>query len=335
MQEFLEEELLKYNLKGLNISVRQNNKTDIYTAGNSMTTQPINPSMVYRIGGQGIPIITTLFLILVDKGYLKVNDKIGDILPKTPNGDHITLAMLCYMTAGLPDVINDPFIANNKDVFKEYTSNELLDIVYHLTPIYPPGERFYFGHITNMLLLGKAMEIRMKKSVKKLLEKYIVKKLHLDNVYYSDQIAPDNLMHSFNNYRIPEYEDSSFWNFSSFSYPGKLLTNANNLSIMFENISAGNLINKKLHKLQVSNSLNDNLSYYGMGLVVNKNSHPTIYWSNANLNGYLGIVAYIKKYNITFTIQTNTDNNDNLSSNIILKDLIDSGLFPCLENVVV
>lgn len=333
MNEFTDNERLKYDLKALIISIRHIDKTNIYISGNSMTTQPVNEDMIYRLGGQSIPILTTLFLILVDKGYLKVDDKIGDFLPKTPNGDLITLSMLCFMTSGLPDVINDPIISDEKDIFKQWTSEELLDIVYHSTPLYPPGQEFYFGHITNMLLLGKAMKIRMKLSVRKLILKYIVKKLNLHNTYYSEQIAPDNILHGFDNYRSKTFEDSTFWNFSSFSYPGKLLSNAYDLSIIMENIGSGTLINKKLYKIQFSNSLNNNLAYYGMGLVVNKNSNPTIYWSNASLNGYIGIVAYVN--NMTITIQTNTVKNNGFRANQILTDLVTSGIFSQLNDVVV
>jgi CubicO group peptidase (beta-lactamase class C family) len=333
MNEFTDNERIKYDLKALIISIRHIENTNIYVSGNSMTTQPVNEDMIYRLGGQCIPILTTLFLILVDKGYLKVDDKIGDFLPKTPNGDLITLSMLCYMTSGLPDVINDPIISDEINVFKQWTSEELLNIVYQSTPLYPPGQEFYFGHITNMLLLGKAMKIRMKLSVRKLILKYIVKKLNLHNTYYSDQIAPDNILHSFDNYRIKTFEDSTFWNFSSFSYPGKLSSNAYDLSIIMENIGSGTLINKKLYKIQFSNSLNNNLAYYGMGLVVNKNSNPTIYWSNASLNGYIGIVAYVN--NMTITIQTNTVKNNGFRANQILTDLVTSGIFSQLNDVVV
>ena len=43
----------------------------------------------------GIPILTTLFLILVDHGYFDLDDKIRKYLPKVPNGQFITLQMLC------------------------------------------------------------------------------------------------------------------------------------------------------------------------------------------------------------------------------------------------
>lgn len=49
--------------------------------------------MNYRIGGQGITVLITLFLILVDDGYLFLDDKIGTFLPKVPNGKLITLQM--------------------------------------------------------------------------------------------------------------------------------------------------------------------------------------------------------------------------------------------------
>jgi len=135
MQDFVDQERIKYNLKGLIISVNK----DVHVSGHSMTTEPINKDMLYRTGGQTIPMFTTLFLILVDRGYLKLNDKIGYFLPQTPNGDLITLQMLCNMTSGLPDIIKEPVMTNDKDVFRNWTSQELLNIVYELEPLYPPG----------------------------------------------------------------------------------------------------------------------------------------------------------------------------------------------------
>jgi len=115
-----------------------------------VTTVDTKPGMHYRIGRQSIPMLTTLFLILVEKKYFKLDTKIGQFLPKVPNGDLITLQMLCNMTSGLEDVINDRIVSQTMktNVFKQWETEELLNIVYNTKPFYPPGERFYFGKIS-------------------------------------------------------------------------------------------------------------------------------------------------------------------------------------------
>ena len=324
MQDFINNERIKYNLKGLILSINDN----IYTSGHSMTTEKVNDSMIYRLGGQSIPIYTTLFLILVDKGHMKLTDYIADYLPKTPNGNKITLQMLCNMTSGLPDVINSPIMVNDENVFKQWSSNELLEIVYQSEPLYEPGSKFYFGHITNILLLCQAMIIQMNKSIKKLLCHYIIHPLNLQNTFYVKQKVPENVLHSFNNYRIPEYEDSTFWNSSWVSYTGNIVSNMHDLSVIAEHIGNGSLLSKKLYQLQMKNTLNDDDFYYGLGLAVNwpniKINKPfTLCWSDANFNGYLGIWLYILKSNTTICIQTNTDNNDKFSIKFIMNDLFE------------
>src|SRR4051812_12439756 len=128
MQAFIDEERIKYNLYGLIISINKD-KLKVYTSGKSMTTVPVDKEMHYRIGGQGITALTTLFLILVDEGYLCLDALIGSYLPKTPNGNIITLQMLCNMTSGLEDVIKSPIMVN-ASVFKQWKTKELLNIVY-------------------------------------------------------------------------------------------------------------------------------------------------------------------------------------------------------------
>lgn len=313
MQAFTHQARLRYYLKGLIIS---NGK--IYTSGTSMTTQPVEKDMHYRIGGQGITILTTLFLILVDKGYFKLNDVISNYVPNVPNGKLITLQMLCNMTSGLEDVIKNPLVAN-ADVFKQWSTRKLLDIIIKTPPLYPPGERFYFGHITNMLLLGKALQIGTKTSLKDLLSRYIFDPLHLKNTFYIKTQTIPHPLHSFSAYRV-NMEDATFWNSSWASYPGRLLSNAHDMFILAKAMGSGQLISKKLYNIQMSNPFNQKGNYYGMGCAITTINHYKTIWSNANLNGYIGMWAYNKKG--TYVIQTNTDNLEGFEANKILQELL-------------
>ena len=321
MQAFTDQERLKYNLKGLIISVRKHDDLDIYVSGNSITTVKVNTDMYYRTGGQNISTICTLFLILVDNDYFCLTDLIGDYLPKVPNGHLITLQMLCNMTSGLADVINDPTISKNPDVFKQWSDKELLHISYRMKPVQPPG-KFYFGHITNILLLCTAIQMKMKMSIKKLLMQYIFDPLNLPNLYEKTQYIKEPVLHSFSKYRTkPEYEDTTYWNASFASYAGRINANAEQMNILGTAMANGVLLSKQsYHDFLYNNTKNKN--YYGMGVAVTHIDGYKVIFSNANIDGYIGLWARIIKLNQTITIQTNTDNIDGFESNVILHDYI-------------
>ena len=349
MDNFLEQERIKYKQNGLILCMSYKDCSKVFVSGTSMTTVPTKSNMNYRIGGQSIPIMTTLFLILVDKGYLKLNDKIGDFLPKVPNGNLITLQMLCNMRSGLPDVINNPMVDEDMTtmVFKQWKTKELLEIIYNSKPLYPPNERFYFGHITNMLLLGEAikMKMNMNRSLKYLLTKYIFNPLNLESIEYNNtQNIKDPVFHTFTNDRIPYYEDSTFWNPSWGSYATKINSNANDVNVVAKNIGSGKLISKELYNIQMSNpDMTTGQYYYGMGIAVGgfgldylvcKRIPHSILWTNESEDGSFGIWAYIPRKRITVNIQSNTFNNDNFSINMILQDLLDTYNFEQMKDLV-
>lgn len=335
-EQFLDEERIKYNINGIIMGFRIQNKCHtLSTTGSSMTTIPTNKHMHYRIGGQSIPVLTTLFLILVDKGHLQLNETVSTFLPRVPNSKLITLRMLCNMTAGLPDLIDNPVISEEMDtqVFKQWTDNELLNVVYKSIPLYPPGQSFYFAVHTNMLLLGTCMKIRMSNPIKYLLQKYIFTPLKLKNTQFKrSQLIQEPVFHSFVNVRTPYYEDSTYWNGSWGSYATMMNSNSHDINILAQNIGSGSLISDNLYQIQLENPFGPANEYYGMGIAVGgfgldylkSQTHPySILWSNQNYLGYLGISAYIPKYRLSINIETNKFDINNISfeANQILSDL--------------
>jgi D-alanyl-D-alanine carboxypeptidase len=360
LQTFLDDQRVKYNLPGLIMAISYKNHGKVYVSGRSMTTVPVEKCMNYRIGGQGIPILTTLFLILVDHGYFNLNDKIGSYLPKVPNGKFITLQMLCNMTSGLEDVINNPEVANSigTDVFREWTDEELLNIVYNSKPLYIPGERFYFGHITNMLLLCTAIKMVTKTTIKDLIKHYIIEPLNLESTQYEDsQNIKEPVLHSFANNRVPYsivsnqkahstlsvnlnkpsyYEDSTYWNGSWGSYATKINSNAYDVNVIARSIGSGKLISNELYQIQLSNPGQPSNEWYGMGFVVGGfNLNTKIIWTNENFGGYLGIWCYIPIMKIAINIQTNAYNNDDFKIDTILDNLFKTFTFEYLKQTFI
>ncbi len=196
---------------------------------------------------------------------------------------------------------------------------ELLSIIYNQKPLYLPGKQFYFGHITNMLLLGVAMQMRMKRPVEKLLNHYIFKPLQLPNLYEKTQNIREPVLHSFSKYRVEE--DATYWNASWASYAGRMNANATETNTLAKALAKGKLLSHQSYHDLLGPEKED---HYGMGLVVSHINQVKVIWSNAEIQGYIGMWAYVNHQLIT--IQTNTDNVNGFVINMILKDLLEACL---------
>lgn len=340
LERFLDDERKKYNLLGMIMGISKNKNIKIVSSGTSMTTVPVSKNMHYRIGGQGITILTTLFLILVDEGKLSLSDKVSKYLPKVQNGDNITLKMLCNMTANLPDYILLPEIKDNKDVFKQWKHEEILQIIYNLKPFdFQAGTRFNFAHVTNIFILCTIMELATKTTIKYLLETKIFGPLNLKNTYYEEtQVTKHPTLHVFTNERIETYEDSTYWNASWGWYDTVIISNTKDVNRIAFAIGSGSLISKNLYNEQMSPPSDISLTnpYYGLGVgvggfgldMLKSKTYPyTIIWSNQNFGGYIGMWAYIPKFGVTISLITNTFNNDGFKIETVLSDFIASPIF--------
>jgi CubicO group peptidase (beta-lactamase class C family) len=315
--------------------------SNIVASGTSMTTQYAKSDQHYRIGGQGITILTTVFLILVDKHILRLNDKVAEYLPKVPNSDNITLEMLCNMTTNLPDYVNVPSVNETiiNEPFKRWTHKEVLNIVYNLTPLdFAAGTQFNFAHITNTFILSTIMELVTETSMKTLIRKYITKPLKLNNTYYNrKQEIQHPVFHSFTNERVsPSYEDATYWNPSWGTYSTGINSNAYDMNVIARALGTGKFISCKLYNIQMSPTSGIPLTdpYYGLGVGVGgfglnylkSIKYPyTIVWSNQTFNGYKGIWAYIPSQDITITLITNTINDgDSFRIDDVLTDFLNT-----------
>jgi CubicO group peptidase (beta-lactamase class C family) len=92
---------------------------------------------------------------LVEKGLIKVEDKISKYIPSAPHGDKITIHNLLTHTSGLVNYTNlNEFLTGN---IKNKTPIELIEIIKDLPLEFQPGERFEYNN-TGYLLLGMIIE---------------------------------------------------------------------------------------------------------------------------------------------------------------------------------
>ena len=183
------------------------------------------------------------------------------------------------MTSGLIDYIDITKVANEIDtfVFKQWTHEELLHIIYKTLPINnDPGTVFQFSHLTNMLVLCICMEIRTGRSFKYLFDKLIIDKLKLTNTQVRyDQPIEEPVLHIFDYDRVPIVgEDSTYWNASWGAFSTSVNSDVYDMGVLGSALGSGALLTKTSYKDFVTPATSTTVplpggsAQYGMGIVI-------------------------------------------------------------------
>ncbi|WP_169789132.1 serine hydrolase domain-containing protein [Nonomuraea candida] len=116
----------------------------------------------FRVGSQTKQMTGVVVLQLVKEGKLKLDDKLGDLLPEVAEKDlveragEITLQQLVQHTSGIPNFFDDKLV-DTFDFTTHYPPMELVKKSRTLPRAQEPGERFSYSN-TNYMLLGLIIE---------------------------------------------------------------------------------------------------------------------------------------------------------------------------------
>jgi CubicO group peptidase (beta-lactamase class C family) len=281
------------------------------TPGESIAGVPATPRMNFRIGANAIPDVVDLLLQLQDRGALSLDDPVGEWLPNLPNADRVTLRMLASSTSGYPDWIQgNPQFQEEllADVFRRWTTSELLGVAFAQPLICGPGECFHYAH-TNFAILGKVIHQVTGRPVEKLLRRRVLEPLRLRHTEISGlPDIPKPVLHTYTADRGP-YEDSTYWS-PSYGLPKSMLMTAT-IADLIKSAKAtgtGALVSQKASRARfepitaglpgVPGPQFDQDFYFGLGVLV-LNSWQ---FQNPEINGYKSISAYLPSRRISLAI---------------------------------
>ena len=275
-------------------------------AGESMVGVPANPRMNFRIGSIAIPYEIDVLLQLQDAGRLSLDDPLSNWLPEIAGSDRITLRMLGTATSGLPDWVQEnPAFATTfySNIFRQWTSDELLDIALARPRICDPGQCFHYAH-TNFILLAKVIQKVTGKPLPKLLRNRVLRPLGLRHTVISGKPdMPSPQLHAYTSDRGP-YEDSTFWS-PSWTIAETMIMSSTIGDVIrsAKALGTGALISKAAARERLAPTtatlppFNDKI-YYGLGLVIDDQ------WlvQNPQMNGYTAIQAYLPSRKIAVAL---------------------------------
>jgi CubicO group peptidase (beta-lactamase class C family) len=300
------------DLKAALVRVDVGNRTlATATPGESMAGVPATPRMNFRIGAVAIPYVVDLLLQLQDRGDLSLDDPVGKWLPNLPNADRVTLRMLASSTSGYPDWIQgNPQFQEEllADVFRRWTTPELLGAAFDQPLICGPGECFHYAH-TNFAILGKVIHQVTGRPVEQLLRRRVLKPLHLRHTEISGLPGiPDPVLHTYTADR-GSYEDSTYWS-PSYGLPQSMLMTATIADLVksAKAMGTGALISRQASRERfapitaglpgIPGPQFSHDFYFGLGVLV-LNSWQ---FQNPEINGYKSISAYLPSRRISLAI---------------------------------
>jgi CubicO group peptidase (beta-lactamase class C family) len=154
--KFMRAEMQRQHIPGLTLLVSRSGKpirTEGYGLSNLELNVPAKPESIFRSGSVGKQFTATAVMMLVEAGKVRLEDPLTKYFPKAPaSWNQVTVRELLSHTAGFTDYPKD------FDERKDYTEEELLEIVEAIPLAYPPGTSWSYsnlGYLTLGILIHK------------------------------------------------------------------------------------------------------------------------------------------------------------------------------------
>ncbi|MFN8356481.1 MAG: serine hydrolase [Spirosomataceae bacterium] len=200
----------------------------------------------FMIGSISKPLTATLLLILVQKGLIKLDNKLEDYLPAFKNkpAAKVTIRQLLSHTSGMPnyDVIKDFFPRISRQSF---TREEYINVYKDSTLAFEPGTRYMYsswGYFT----LGYIIEKVTGKSYEQVMKEEIFAPLGMANSgsYLHTKIIPKRA--SGYDYGLGNYYSADFRDQSNTMGTGDIFTTVEDLFKFHIALTNNTLLNKTL-----------------------------------------------------------------------------------------
>ncbi|MBC7524704.1 MAG: beta-lactamase family protein [Flavobacterium sp.] len=178
---------------------------------NETTKEELNENSIFELASVSKQFTAFAIVILKEKGKLKYEDKIGDILPQLSFYKNITVRNLLNHTSGLPDymkILDSLLIDKTWDnKTKIATNKDILDVFEKHKPslLFETNEKWEYSN-TGYAILGSIIEKVSGKSYAEFLKAEVFKPLKMKNTFvYTRRFKPQKI----NNYAFGYvYSDS-------------------------------------------------------------------------------------------------------------------------------
>lgn len=259
-------------------------------------------------------------LQLIEKGLLKMEDTIGELLPFALEqiDPKITIRQLLTHTSGIPDYFDESIMEEYEELWRDYpnykirNSQALLPLFLHKSMMYEKGTKFQYNN-TGYVVLGLIIESVTKKEFDDYLKENIFDVCKMSGTgYYELDRLPAKCA---NNYIFDEIRQGYYTNIYSVDVKGTgaggAFTTVGDVECFWKGLLSYQLLSKEMTEemlsIQASESEDEN---YGYGIWLKKEIGENLlpYFTGSD-PGVSFISAYHRKEELSITIVSNFGNN--------------------------
>ncbi|MGH6826734.1 serine hydrolase domain-containing protein [Methyloceanibacter sp.] len=270
------------------------------------TGEPMATDLSMRIGSVTKTFVTTAILQLVDQGKVGLDDPISKHVPGVPNGDAVTIRQLAGMRSGLFDYTDVTQAAMPDDPQRQYTPQDLLEIISQHPPVFPADTRFDYNN-SNTVLLGLVVEKLSGQPLDRYIDEHIVQPERLQHtVFPADATLPSPHARGYTKMPDGKIVDGTGWNPSWGWAAGQMVSTVDDLHVWVRDLATGKLLSlaaqREREKFQIAPSEGDG-ALYGLGV------EYQFGWigHNGNITGYQTYAYYLPFEKTTMVVMVNSN----------------------------
>ena len=253
---------------------------------------------LYRVGSITKMFTAVLIYQQVEKGLLKLGDKLADYFPEVPRAQDITIYQLLEHTAGLGNYImkNDTAYIW---MFSPVSYSDIMKEIIRQGTLYEPSKGFKYSNSSYYLLAG-ILEKKLGKSYTTILEESITKPLGLKNTRSGVVSAAEVLL----SYQMNEHGDWA--EVPDFYFPnvrgvGDIVSTPEDVNLFLHALFTGKLISKE--HMQIMKPYGDDRHGRGM-MYMPYHEHP-YYGHTGDTFGIHSIGVYNEQEGISIAMSLN------------------------------
>lgn len=149
IDDYVNQELARQRVPGAAVGIMQHGelvRAAGYGLANIEHRVPVHPDTIFQSGSIGKQFTAVAVMLLVEDGKVKLDESIRAYLPKAPKTwQPITVRHMLTHTSGIG---GDPGF----DLRKDYSEDELLDVMFKVKLDFAPGERWSYSNTAYALL---------------------------------------------------------------------------------------------------------------------------------------------------------------------------------------
>jgi D-alanyl-D-alanine carboxypeptidase len=258
-------------------------------------SQRMRPEARIRVGSITKSFVATVALQLVGEGRLSLGDTVERWQPGLiPGGEAVTVRQLLNHTSGLFDYEQDAALAQQvlTHPLVAVTPQEVVDVATSHPPVFAPGTSWSYSS-TNYVVIGLILERVTGRSVSELLDRRIIRPLHLRHTVLS--VSPDIRGYHAHGYRPPSLTGAGYVDLTRISptwawAAGALVSNVDDVRRFYRALLGGRLL-RPAQLVQMKTLVPMEGGGYGLGLYSLPTPCGTIWGHDGGIFGY-GTIAW-------------------------------------------